>query len=302
MKKLHSAIFSSLTIASTFAFAQTTESAKSDIRATYSFDPTNMSFDEQAKRAPSLSELWSRYSKLPKIYHDALESELLSTDGTGMLYCDGGMLFLNKTKSKEDRYLGLKSIEKCSLAEIQQTPYFYTLHSLALQGVDTFDLSSKILEKPRYSVFIVQHSLNLGQDYAFLYPLMLQEEDKYVPRLIKRLNTEKDGTAQKSLARALFYAATTDAEAALRAFLHSPNATSLAKDALSKWLAELNRVRKGSDREVNRLFKILALSPQSNESELRTKRRSRMRAISDEALHDLDLYTVLIYRTLPSGK
>lgn len=34
----------------------------------------------------------------------------------------------------------------------------------------------------------------------------------------------------------------------------------------------------------------------SSEEELRAKRRARMRAISDEALYDLEAYTTLIYR------
>ena len=69
------------------------------------------------------------------------------------------MLLLHKSRTAEDQALGLASIRKCTLAEIQHTPYFYTLHSLALRGVDTFDLQLRMLSKPEYSVFIVQHAL-----------------------------------------------------------------------------------------------------------------------------------------------
>ena len=61
-------------------------------------------------------------------------------------------------------------IRKCTLAEIQHTPYFYTLHSLALRGVDTFDLQLRMLSKPEYSVFIVQHALTSGRITRFYTP------------------------------------------------------------------------------------------------------------------------------------
>jgi len=35
----------------------------------------------------------------------------------------------------------------------------------------------------------------------------------------------------------------------------------------------------------------------AREEEIRSNRRARMRAISDEALHELDAYTALLYRS-----
>ena len=48
-----------------------------------------------------------------------------------MLYCDGGMLLLAKSRIPDDRLLGLNAVSKCTLSEIQQTPYFYMLQLLA---------------------------------------------------------------------------------------------------------------------------------------------------------------------------
>jgi hypothetical protein len=208
------------------------------------------------------------------------------------------MLLLNKSKTPEDQALGLTSIQKCSLTEIQHTPYFYTVHALAVRGVDTFDLQARMLTKPKYSVFIVQHALSLGQDYAFLYPFLVQEESVYVPRLIARLREERDPIAQKSLVRALWYAATPDAEDALRTFANEPGSVSTATEDARKLLESLGTVRqwKADDQTLKRVRSAINVSERVSVPELRTKRRTRMRAISDEALYDLEAYTALIYR------
>ncbi len=278
--------------------AQSLEDARADIRTTYDFEPAQMTFDEQASRAPELSALWGRYDKRADIYVEALRAELRANGNRELLYCDGGMLLLHKSRNPQDQALGLASIRKCSLAEIQHTPYFYTLHSLAVRGEDTLDLQLRILAKPKYSVFVVPHALNLGQDYAFLYPFLVQDEAKYVPKLIDRLKTEKDPTAQKSLVRALWYAATTESEAAVRAFANNPGAAADARSDARKLIQRTDEERRWapSDMTLKRVLAAVKVSPNASEAELRAKRRARMRSISDEALYDLEAYTTLIYR------
>ncbi len=181
------------------------DEAMRDILKTYDFDPATMSFDEQAARAPTLSKLGSRFEKSHKVYRDALRV-LLAQGGAGeMLYCDGGMLLLQNATSVADKGLGLQFIQKCSLAEIQQTPYFHAMHSQALAGVDTIELQYKMLTKPKYQVFIPMHALTLAQDYAFAYPLLVQDEAKYTKRLVEKLETERDPTALNTLLLALWH-------------------------------------------------------------------------------------------------
>ena len=280
------------------AQSQEVEELRADIRATYDFEPSTMTFDEQARRAPTLSKLWDRFDKIPGAYGEALRSELRAEGNRELLYCDGGMLLLAKMSSPEDEQLGLSSIRKCSLAEIQHTPYFYTLHRLATRGTDIFDLQLRILSKAKYSVFIVQHALTLGQDYAFVYPLLVQQESTYVPKLATLLVGETDATAQKSLVRALWYAATPEAEAAVRAAAEDVRLSELARAEARQLLQGLNIVRawKEGDAMLRRVREAVGASPATTEAELRVKRRARMHAVSDEALYELEAYTALIYR------
>lgn len=291
-------LFFSANVAS--AQTPTRERARDDIVRTYNFDPTRMSFNEQAKIAPTLSALWDRYDNFPDVYGVALR-EALSTEGhTEMLYCDGGMLLLHKSKALPDRTLGLASIAKCSLAEIQHTPYFYTLHELAREGVDTLDLQWKILARPDFSAFIVAHALTLGQDYAFVYPLLLQDEKNYVSRLVERLKIEGDPVAQKTLVLALWYAATPEAEQALRRLAATGSLPEAVQQQSGKMLDRISQSRGIAFGAQSALYLRgrTNVTSSDREPEIRAKRRARMRSISDEALIELDIYTPLLYRSL----
>ncbi len=281
------------------ALAQPVIDPRSDILETYDFEPSSMTFDQQASRAPSLSQLWGRYDQSPQTYREALRQELQTQGNRELLYCDGAMLLLVKSPDPEDQTLGLSSLLKCSLAEIQHTPYFYTLHRLASRGVDTFDLQARILIRSKYSVFIVQHVLTLGQDYAFLYPFLVQKEANYASRLIALLRQEKDAVAQKSILLALWYAATPEAETALRSSVNDQHLDVSARQKAHQFLKGLEKIRKwkNSDPALQRLRDAVDVSPGTSEETLRSKRIDRMRSISDEALHDLEAYTALIYRT-----
>lgn len=276
------------------------ERAYEDIIRTYSFDPSRMSFDEQAKLAPGLSALWDRFDKSQAVYEPALIRALQAEGQSEMLYCDGGMLLLHKSKGASGRALGLASISKCSLAEIQHTPYFYTLHELARKGTDTLDLQWKLLSKPRFSAFIVAHALTLGQDYAFVYPLLLQDEDRYLGRIVERLRHEQDPVAQKTLVLAIWYAATPEAERALQdlAMPNSPVSDTVRKES-ARMLSRAEEARSLTFGAQSALYLRGRTDVTSNDStaEIRAKRRKRMRSISDEALIELDIYTPLLYRS-----
>jgi hypothetical protein len=299
VKRLLGSVLGCAVLSSTTVSAETTaDGAAKDIVETYAFDPAEMSYQEQAQRAPGLSELWQRCHDSPQLYFGELRKLLQQGGRTEMLYCDGGMLFLSGVLQPADRELGLKSIEKCSLAPIQYTPYFYAMHDQAVQGVDTLALQFKMLTKPEYRVFVVPHAMSLGQDFSFIYPLLVQEESRYVPRLIDRLGSEKDPVAQNTLLLALYFAATQEAESALQSAASSDNAPSAMKERAEKLISNIEQMREMSAEKIWEWMEKNgeAVSPGASEDELRSARRQRMRAISDEALMAMERYTLLIYQ------
>jgi hypothetical protein len=217
-----------------------------------------------------------------------------------MLYCDGGMLLLAKSKLPEDRRQGLDAISKCTLSEIQHTPYFYTMHALAREGIDTFDLQLRMLTRPRYSAYIVAHALTPGQDYAFVYPLLLQDEARYVPRIADRVKVERDATALRTLVRALWYAATAGSVQVLRSVAASASHPPSAREEARKTVERVESARGlgllGPTAWYHRWRTDVRIG--DAEADIRAKRRVRVRSISDEALIELDAYTPLLYRAL----
>lgn len=299
LRSVAAALATAFLVAAAGAQPAAVDDARRDIQRTYDFEPSTMTFSEQAQRAPELSKLWDRYDKTPETYRAALRAALAADGQRELLYCDGGMLLMAKSKEAADRELGLRSIAKCSFAEIEHTPYFYMMHQLAREGVDTLELQWPMLRKPQYSVFVVQHAMNLGQNYAFMYPLMMQDESRYVPRLVERLKTEADSTAQKTLLTAIFYSATPQAEAALRAIAESDSSFPVeARAEAAKAVGFIDRVRTEPlpDR-VKLAMAAPGIDPDAPQAELRTKRKARMRSVSDEALMELGVYTRLLYRT-----
>lgn len=280
------------------------ESARRDFETTHSFDSSKMSYADQAKQAPRLSALWDRYDKSPDVYREALLGLLRQKNKPEILYCDGGMLLLIKSLRAEDTSLGLQAIAQCSLSEIEHTPYLYTLHALALRGVDILVPLFRILEKPKYVAYIAAHSMDLGQAQAFAYPLLVQQEQSYVPSLINRFATEKDLSAQKSILEALSLAATPEAFTFLERIARSGSYHEDVKKAVQGYTDMHARMRSLSaqDRQITSLKAGLRLKEDVTESRVREQRRSRMRSISDEALDEYYRYTQLLYWLVPVGE
>jgi hypothetical protein len=208
---------------------------------------------------------------------------------------------LSKSTAAEDQTLGLAAIRKCSMADVQQTAYFQAMHAMAVRGVDTFDLQLPMLTRPSYTVIFDKPALVLGQDIAFAYPLLLQDEKRYVARVIERLRKEQDPNAQKSLVRTLWYAASREAQVALRQFAARPSAAAAAKDEAIKLLARTSQERKwpANNDSLLRIRKALNVPAGASAASLRALRRARMKTVSADALRDLEGFTTLLYRSRP---
>lgn len=271
--------------------------ARADILATYNFEPSKLPYEEQVKKASVIEAIWKRYDASPDAYHSALRTLLTSKGLPEILYCDGAIRLIAKSQPAEDASPYVQSLGACSLAEIEHTPYFFAVHALAVRGLDTFDLQARMLSKPKYSAFIVAHALELGQDFAFLYPFLVQDEARYVSRLIERTRAERDPTATVTLLRALWYAATPEAEAALRSIAEQSSDEAKSTEA-RKLLESIATIRslKPDDKPIKYLESKFSSLMTASDAEVRAKRRQRMRSISDEALYDLEAYTAFIYR------
>lgn len=119
------------------------------------------------------------------------------------------------------------------------------------------------------------------------------------PVLRERARIEKDPTASATLTKALFYAATSQAESALKSLASGASYAPATRNSAAKMVEQATFIRSlvASDSNIRKLSELIGMDNSAGETELRSKRRARMRSISDEALIELDAYTAFIYRS-----
>ena len=214
-----------------------------------------------------------------------LRKELADFSNPPFFLYDGSMLLLSLSDTHEDHAIALAALARCDLRDLQQKAYFNQVHWLAVQGEDTTAAAFRVLEDPNFKVNVPEHALVLGQNYVLVYLLLPTEDRFWLQPAIERLSVEKDETAQKSLIRLLWYAQDQSADKAIAAF-----AADSSKPEVSRKEAQEALKRSGIGTKVL----VATLSLGSAEASLRKKRRARMKSVSDEALMDLDRYTLEI--------
>lgn len=257
---------------------------RTDLRDTYNFRPQLLSDQQITERSKTLDALWERAKAQRDAYVSVLREELRNYGNSSIYLYDGSMLLLNLSDTVFDRQLAVAAIAHCDLRDIQATDYLRKVHGLAAEGIDVTAAALHILTSPRFTAFIPQHALKLGQDYSLVVMLLPMPVDTWLGSAIDRLDVETNPTSQRTLLLAIWYAQTDEADKALTTF-----AGSAAKPAASRAYA----------RELlGRNQKIAATStqpPAESEASLRSSRQTTMkRVISDEALLELDQQTILL--------
>jgi hypothetical protein len=224
---------------------------------------------------------WSAASQ-SSIYFPALRKELADFQNPTFFLYDGSSLLLSLTDTSADRKIALAAIAHSDLRDVQPKDYFLQVHRTATLNEDTTAAAFHILEQPDFKVFIPQHALTLGQNYCIVYILLPTNQEYWLQPAIDHLHSENNETAQKSLILLLWYAQTDGADIA--AFAADPTKVAGARDYAKDIMQAKNHL--GTKQKTEAL--------DVTEASLRQKRRERMKAISDEALIDLDDYTMML--------
>jgi hypothetical protein len=254
------------------------------IQQVYSFQPHLLTDQQIEQKSRILDEFWKKAKAQSAIYVPSLRQELANFGNPSFFLYDGSMLLLSLSDKKEDRKVVLSAIAHCDIGDVQANDYFKQVHRLAAMDEDVTLAAFHILDSPKFKVFIPQHALTLGQDYALVYLLLPTDEQYWMNAALQRLGTEQDLTAQKSLLLLLWYAQRDAADKAIGAF-----ATDTVRPAASRNYARDLMKRKDSVGARQRAEALL-----STEASIRQKRQERLKSVSDEALIDLDNYTMLL--------
>jgi len=256
-----------------------------EIIETYSFQPHLLDKEKIAERSAVLDRFWDKAKAQRSVYIAGLRAELAEFSNPPFFLYDGSMLLLSLSDTHEDHTIALTAIAHCDLRDVRREDYFWNVHRLASLGEDTTAAAFHVLDDPSFTVIVPEHALTLGQDFVLVYLLLPTEDRFWLQPAISRLKLEKDQTAQKSLIRLLWYAQDNSADRAIAAFASD----SSKPEATRKIASEASQKPKLG---AKALAEIASLG--STEESLRAKRRKRMQAVSDEALGDLDEYTLAI--------
>lgn len=267
----------------TFVSAQSSP-IHQQILDTYNFQPHMLSSAEIKQKSGVLDQFWSKAKSQPGAYIPALRQELADFRNPPFFLYDGSMLLLSLSDTPADRKVVLAAVAHCDLRDVQAKDYFFQVHRMATLNEDTTAAAFHILTQPSFKVLIPQHSLMLAQNYLLLYMLLPTSQDYWQKSAIDQLRKERDETAQKSLLLLLWYAQTTDTDKEIAAFSADPANSAPARGYARQLIDAKSKI--GAKQRTQALV--------STEASLRQKRRERMKAVSDEALLDLDDYTMMI--------
>jgi len=254
------------------------------IQQTYNFQPHLLSKQEIKEKSAALDRFWAQAKTEPSLYVPALRQELGDFKNPAFFLYDGSALLLTLSDTQADRKSALAAMAHCDLRDVQARDYFLQVHRMAALNEDTTAAAFHVLEQPKFTVFIPQHVLTLGQDYVLIYLLMPTEMEYWLQPAINRLKTENDQTAQKSLLLLLWYAQTEAADQAISAFAGDASKPSASRTYANELVHRKDKIG----------VKDRAEAFAANEPSLRQKRRERLKAVSDEALGDLDDYTLML--------
>jgi hypothetical protein len=268
-----------LTALATTTHAQD-NAARQDILTTYSFRPHELTNQQINEKSAVLDGFWARAKAQRGSYLPVLRTELARPDAHPFFLYDGSMLLLSLSDTPPDRRIALAAISRCDLNDVQHTDYFLQVHRLAVLGEDTTEAAFHVLVEPKFSAFIAQHALTLGQDYALIYLLWPVDPARWLRPAVARLAAESEPTAQKSLLRLAWYAQTPEADVAIEAFAAAADKPEAGR-AFARELLGMNAA-------------VSRSSTGASEASLRAERREIMKRVSDEALIEFDQKTAQI--------
>jgi hypothetical protein len=277
----------------------------------YDFTPGTLPQKEMEAKSGELDAFWEKVKGDPATFGVALRKELARKDAPKFFLYDGSMLLLSlrpkpatpaaaEPVDKADAQLVIASLARCTLKGIQQDDYLRKVHWLASEGNDTTAAAFHALDEPKFQAVIAQHALMLGQDFSVVYMLLPTDEAFYLAPALERLKTEKDEQACASLLKLIWYAATEAGDAAIQAAAQDAGRSDAVRKAAAK-LASQSMIFAMAQPELRAKYAAaVGIGVDATVAELKAARRRRMQDnISDEALADLDKFTLLIRSQAP---
>ncbi|WP_395753867.1 hypothetical protein [Prosthecobacter sp.] len=222
--------------------------------------------------------VWEAAKERPEDFIAALKKMLPGQGMVPYFYYDGALLLLTLQETPENLKLAASCLVKGDPRDVRGEPHLRTLIDFGRRGLDVNDAALEILDVEDYQVFLVDHVLNLGQNYCFIYAVSQLPVERVLAAVTKRLEKPMSDTSKATVALWAYYMATPAASDLLVKL-----ATELPKDEkydqLRRYASKVKAGVKAAPDQQKRL------------DELRATRQKTWQRLSDEALEEADQYT-----------
>lgn len=258
---------------------QTQQQMHARVMELYGFHPSKLNPPEIQKKSGEMDIFWNEIKASPEITLPLLRAELRDPSSPSFFSFDGSQLLLSLSKTKPDEALVAASVPRVDLPDVQSTSYFYLVHNLACDGIDVTAAALHTLDRPGFSVPVPQHAMVLDQRVTLMYLLLSMDEKLWTRAAEDRFRHEKDEKNKQALLNALYYAQTDDSDRFIAQIASDPSQS----PALRK---EAQDFEKSSNDLAKSWLPVLG-----SVNDLRALRRQRLRAVSDEAIGDVEWIT-----------
>lgn len=260
-------------------------SAEAVLKKAYHLEPHAIQDKETFKAYDAeIMAVWEEASKRPDEFISALQTMLPGQDMIPYFYYDGALLLVTLQETPSNFNLAASCLVKGDPRDVRGEPHLHALIAFGSRGLDVTDAALEILDCD-YQVYLVDHVINLGQNYCFIYAVSQLPVDRVLAAVTKRLEKPMNPTAKASVALWAHYAA-----------------TAAANDLLIKLAADLPKEKEYDylRRLATKVKAGVTLTPdqQKRLDELRAIRQKTWQRLSDEALGEADEYTAEMRKLL----
>jgi hypothetical protein len=275
------------------------------IHDTYSFKPHELSEKQQIARSKTLDAFWDAATKDPARYLPAVRSELAGDRQLPFFYFDGGRLLLQLSKEPADRALVLAALARVDMRDVRPLLYVQEVNFLARDGLDTSAAAFRVLANPKFVAHVPEHALELHSSDALRFMLLPSAHAAIAPAVVARYALEKTEAAKQALLVLAFDLAP-EGDALVRRVAADDKeipAVRAHAQASLKLMTEIAAARTPGELMALVMGKATADARSANDmpagfpktvAEVQAARRKAAGRISDEALDDIEIDSMLL--------
>jgi hypothetical protein len=260
------------------------------VEALYDFHPSTLTTAGRAAKSTQMDSFWGDIKGDTGKTLPLLRVELRDAPQGSFFLTDGAQLLLSLSKTPEDKQLAADALARTDLRDTQSASYFFTVHKLACDGVNTTAAALHILDDPSFRVSVPQHAMVLDQRMTLMYVLLSMKDDVWVKPAEERFSNEKDANAKLALVFAFSYVQTDEADAELKRIAVDNSQPEAVRKKAQELLDEAHKTAKSW------------MPIKGTITEIREQRRQRLQAVSDEAIDDVQWMTRKLVQLRAKGK